>query len=164
MITDCDSRYYLVVWRRPKFFLFNYIQPAVLINIIALFVFLIPAESGEKVTLGISTMLNMTVFLMTVTSGIPPTDNTPILSEILAPLLTSYLIYLQVFTTPQWWCWPRAPPASVWSCSGSITRADAASPCLRTSAGWASGWQSWHSPNTLQWRGSSRISPTEALG
>ena len=51
MITDCDSRYYLVVWRRPKFFLFNYIQPAVLINIIALFVFLIPAESGEKVTL-----------------------------------------------------------------------------------------------------------------
>ena len=82
MITDYDSRYYLVVWRRPKFFLFNYIQPAVLINIIALFVFLIPAESGEKVTLGISTMLNMTVFLMTVPSGIPPTDNTPILSEI----------------------------------------------------------------------------------
>ena len=48
---DPVSRYYLVVWRRPKFFLFNYIQPAVLINIIALFVFLIPAESGEKVTL-----------------------------------------------------------------------------------------------------------------
>jgi hypothetical protein len=32
------------------------------------FVFLIPAESGEKITLGISTMLNMTVFLMTVMS------------------------------------------------------------------------------------------------
>ena len=31
--------------------------------------FLIPAESGEKITLGISTMLNMTVFLMTVMSG-----------------------------------------------------------------------------------------------
>merc|ERR1719192_2540878 len=75
-----DVTYYMIVWRKPKFFLFNYIQPAVLINIIALFVFLIPAESGEKVTLGISTMLNMTVFLMTVTSGIPPTDNTPILS------------------------------------------------------------------------------------
>ena len=29
-------RYYLVIWRRPKFFLFNYIQPAVLINILAL--------------------------------------------------------------------------------------------------------------------------------
>ena len=76
-----------MVWRRPKFFLFNYIQPAVLINIITLFVFLIPAESGEKVTLGISTMLNMTVFLMTVTSGIPPTDNTPILSKIVTTKL-----------------------------------------------------------------------------
>ena len=58
--------YYLVIWRKPKFFLFNYIQPSVLINILALFVFLIPAESGEKITLGISTMLNMTIFLMTV--------------------------------------------------------------------------------------------------
>jgi len=75
-----DVTYTLVIWRRPKFFLFNYIQPAVLINILALFVFCIPAESGEKITLGISTMLNMTVFLMTVTSGIPPTDQTPILS------------------------------------------------------------------------------------
>ena len=46
------------------------------------FVFLIPAESGEKITLGISTMLNMTVFLMTVMSGLPPTDETPILSEL----------------------------------------------------------------------------------
>jgi len=75
-----DVTYYLVIWRRPKFFLFNYIQPAVLINILALFVFLIPAESGEKITLGISTMLNMTVFLMTVMSGLPQTDQTPILS------------------------------------------------------------------------------------
>ena len=45
------------------------------------FVFLIPAESGEKITLGISTMLNMTVFLMTVMSGLPATDQTPILSK-----------------------------------------------------------------------------------
>ena len=62
--------YYLVIWRKPLFFLFNYIQPSVLINILALFVFLIPAESGEKITLGISTMLNMTIFLMTVRTNI----------------------------------------------------------------------------------------------
>ena len=36
------------------------------------FVFLIPAESGEKITLGISTMLNMTVFLMTVMQVLVP--------------------------------------------------------------------------------------------
>lgn len=74
---DCSG---LCIMRRPKFFLFNYIQPAVLINILALFVFLIPAESGEKITLGISTMLNMTVFLMTIMTGLPPTNQTPIIS------------------------------------------------------------------------------------
>jgi len=82
-----DVTYYLLIWRRPKFFLFNYIQPAVLINILALFVFLIPAESGEKITLGISTMLNMTVFLMTVMSGLPATDQTPIISMYYATVM-----------------------------------------------------------------------------
>ena len=49
--------------------------------------FLIPAESGEKITLGISTMLNMTVFLMTVMSGLPATDQTPILSMYYATVM-----------------------------------------------------------------------------
>ena len=75
-----DITYYLLIWRRPTFFLFNYIQPAVLINILALFVFLIPAESGEKITLGISTMLNMIVFLMTIMVDLPPTEDIPIIS------------------------------------------------------------------------------------
>ena len=39
----------------------NYILPAFLINVISLFVFMMPSESGEKITLGISAMLNMTV-------------------------------------------------------------------------------------------------------
>ena len=51
------------------------------------FVFLIPAESGEKITLGISTMLNMTVFLMTVMQGLPATDQTPILSMYYATVM-----------------------------------------------------------------------------
>ena len=37
----------------------NYILPAFLINVISLFVFMMPSESGEKITLGISAMLNM---------------------------------------------------------------------------------------------------------
>ena len=49
--------------------------------------FLIPAESGEKITLGISTMLNMTVFLMTVMSGLPATDQTPIISMYYATVM-----------------------------------------------------------------------------
>ena len=58
----------------------NYILPAVLINIISLFVFCMPSDSGEKITLGISAMLNMTVFLMAVIGDLPPTDKTSIIS------------------------------------------------------------------------------------
>ena len=69
-----------MVWRRSTFYLINYILPAVLINIISLFVFLMPSDSGEKITLGISAMLNMTVFLMAVIGDLPPTDKTSIIS------------------------------------------------------------------------------------
>ena len=58
---DIGSRYYIVVWRRTAFYMVNYILPAFLINVISLFVFMMPSESGEKITLGISAMLNMTV-------------------------------------------------------------------------------------------------------
>ena len=58
----------------------NYVLPALLINIISLFVFMMPSESVEKITLAISAMLNMTVFLMAVMEQLPPTDTISILS------------------------------------------------------------------------------------
>ena len=36
--------------------------------------FYVPSESGEKVTLGISALLSMTVFLMTIRESLPPRD------------------------------------------------------------------------------------------
>ena len=44
--------------------------------------FYVPSESGEKVTLGISALLSMTVFLMTIRESLPPTEKTPLISEI----------------------------------------------------------------------------------
>ena len=48
----------------PTFLVFNLILPCVLITGIALMSFYMPSDSGEKVTLGITTLLSMTVFLM----------------------------------------------------------------------------------------------------
>lgn len=48
---------------------------------LALLVFYVPSESGEKVTLGISALLSMTVFLMTIRETLPPTEKTPLISE-----------------------------------------------------------------------------------
>ena len=47
----------------------------------ALLVFYVPSESGEKVTLGISAVLSMTVFLMTIRESLPPTEKTPLISK-----------------------------------------------------------------------------------
>lgn len=48
----------------PLSTVFNLILPCVLITGIALMSFYMPSDSGEKVTLGITTLLSMTVFLM----------------------------------------------------------------------------------------------------
>ncbi|XP_050666745.1 neuronal acetylcholine receptor subunit alpha-10-like [Leptidea sinapis] len=75
-----DITYVIKLRRRPMFYVFNLILPCLLINGIALLVFYVPSESGEKVTLGISALLSMTVFLMTIRDTLPPTEKTPLIS------------------------------------------------------------------------------------
>ncbi|XP_019867563.2 neuronal acetylcholine receptor subunit alpha-7-like [Aethina tumida] len=75
-----DITYTIKLRRRPLFYVFNLILPCILINCIALLVFYVPSESGEKVTLGISALLSMTVFLMTIRESLPPTEKTPLIS------------------------------------------------------------------------------------
>nr|CAH0110546.1 unnamed protein product [Daphnia galeata] len=75
-----DITYVIKMKRRPLFYVFNLILPCLLINGIALLVFYVPSESGEKVTLGISSLLSMTVFLMTIRESLPPTEKTPLIS------------------------------------------------------------------------------------
>ncbi|XP_045606644.2 acetylcholine receptor subunit beta-type acr-3-like [Procambarus clarkii] len=71
-------RYYLQVQRRTIFSLFFFIMPGILINFCALMVFSLPAESGEKIGLGINSMLAMMVFLMAMTDNLPPTEKLPL--------------------------------------------------------------------------------------
>ncbi|KAG7190615.1 hypothetical protein KM043_006702 [Ampulex compressa] len=75
-----DITYEIRLRRRPMFYVFNLILPCILINGVALLVFYVPSESGEKVTLGISALLSMTVFLMTIRETLPPTEKTPLIS------------------------------------------------------------------------------------
>nr|CAD7454516.1 unnamed protein product [Timema tahoe] len=77
-----DITYIIRLRRRPMFYVFNLILPCILINGIALLVFYVPSESGEKVTLGISALLSMTVFLMTIRESLPPTEKTPLISKL----------------------------------------------------------------------------------
>ncbi|CAL8102703.1 unnamed protein product [Orchesella dallaii] len=69
-----DITYSIVLRRRPLFYVFNLILPCVLISGLALLSFYMPSDSGEKVTLGITTLLSMTVFLMVIGESMPPTS------------------------------------------------------------------------------------------
>uniref|UniRef100_A0AC35TIJ2 Neur_chan_LBD domain-containing protein n=1 Tax=Rhabditophanes sp. KR3021 TaxID=114890 RepID=A0AC35TIJ2_9BILA len=60
--------------RRPLSFVFSLILPCVLISLVALLGFYMPSDSGEKVTLGITSLLSTTVVLMMVADGMPPTS------------------------------------------------------------------------------------------
>nr|WMV64422.1 nicotinic acetylcholine receptor alpha9 variant [Pardosa pseudoannulata] len=71
-----DVTFHIVLRRRPLFYVFNLILPCMLITGIALLSFYMPSDSGEKVTLGITTLLSMTVFLMVIGESMPPTSDT----------------------------------------------------------------------------------------
>ncbi|XP_061186001.1 ligand-gated ion channel 4-like [Saccostrea echinata] len=67
--------YTLVFQRKPLFYLFNMVMPCILITMVALLGFYMPNDSGEKISLGITTLLSMTVFLMIVADILPPVSD-----------------------------------------------------------------------------------------
>ena len=75
-------KYDIVIKRRPLFYLFNMVMPCVLITLVTLLGFYMPPESGEKVSMGITTLLSIVVFLMIVAESMPPTsDVVPLIGE-----------------------------------------------------------------------------------
>jgi hypothetical protein len=54
----------------------------VVITAVALLGFLVPAESGEKVSVSVTTLLSLTVFLMIVVENMPPnSDELPMIGK-----------------------------------------------------------------------------------
>nr|XP_037279709.1 neuronal acetylcholine receptor subunit alpha-10-like [Rhipicephalus microplus] len=72
--------YTLRLRRRPGSQLLHLVLPCVVVNALALLGFLVPCESGEKVTLGINTLLCLAVFLVVVRDSLPPAASVPLLS------------------------------------------------------------------------------------
>ncbi|XP_055862644.1 acetylcholine receptor subunit alpha-like [Biomphalaria glabrata] len=73
--------------RRPISLMLGFIIPITFISFLNLFVFLIPAESGEKVSAGITILLSQAMYLSTVSSMLPRSTQ-PL------PLVTYYLFLL----------------------------------------------------------------------
>ncbi|EZA62225.1 Acetylcholine receptor subunit beta-like protein [Ooceraea biroi] len=77
---------------KTLFYTVNLILPTVLISFLCVLVFYLPAEAGEKVTLGISILLSLVVFLLLVSKILPPTS-------LVLPLIAKYLLFTFIMNT-----------------------------------------------------------------
>ena len=69
-----DVTYKIIIKRKPMFFTYNLVFPCVLLMGIGILVFCLPPESGEKVSLGVTVLLAMTVYQLLIAEAIPPTS------------------------------------------------------------------------------------------
>ncbi|XP_059487018.1 neuronal acetylcholine receptor subunit alpha-7 isoform X3 [Neocloeon triangulifer] len=70
-----DITFTIQIRRRTLYYFFNLIVPCVLISSMALLGFTLPPESGEKLTLGVTILLSLTVFLNLVAEKMPSTSD-----------------------------------------------------------------------------------------
>ena len=57
------------------FILFNVAAPCLVLFMLELLVFCIPTEAGEKISLGITLMLSLTVFHLVIQDSMPATSD-----------------------------------------------------------------------------------------
>ena len=56
----------ITMQRRPHFYIYNHLMPCGVATLFAFLGFYAPGESGEKITLGITTLLSLTLFMLMV--------------------------------------------------------------------------------------------------
>ncbi|XP_015683474.1 neuronal acetylcholine receptor subunit alpha-9, partial [Protobothrops mucrosquamatus] len=76
-----DVTFTLVLKRKSSFYIFNLLLPCLLISFLAPLGFYLPADSGEKVSLGVTVLLSLTVFQLMVAESMPPSDNVPLIGK-----------------------------------------------------------------------------------
>ncbi|XP_060709842.1 neuronal acetylcholine receptor subunit alpha-3-like [Hemiscyllium ocellatum] len=85
-----DITYSIYIRRMPLFYTVNIIIPCLMISFLTILVFYLPSDCGEKVTLSISVLLSLTVFLLVITESIPSTS-------LVIPLIGEYLLFTMIF-------------------------------------------------------------------
>ncbi|XP_007940039.1 acetylcholine receptor subunit delta [Orycteropus afer afer] len=87
-----DVTFYLIIRRKPLFYVINILVPCVLISFMVNLVFYLPADSGEKTSVAISVLLAQSVFLLLISKRLPPTS-------MAIPLIGKFLLFGMVLVT-----------------------------------------------------------------
>ncbi|XP_060784775.1 acetylcholine receptor subunit alpha-like isoform X1 [Neoarius graeffei] len=85
-----DITYHFLLLRLPLYFIVNVIIPCILFSFLTGLVFYLPTDSGEKMTLSISVLLSLTVFLLVIVELIPSTSSA-------VPLIGKYMLFTMIF-------------------------------------------------------------------
>ncbi|KAK0062252.1 neuropeptide FF receptor 2 [Biomphalaria pfeifferi] len=80
-----------VMQRRPTFMIVNIVLPIVFLSFLNILVFVIPADSGEKIGYGITVLLALSVFMSTVSGMLPS-------SSLNMAKLTIYILILLIIS------------------------------------------------------------------
>lgn len=76
-----DITFTLHLKRRASFYIFNLLIPCMMISFLAPLGFYLPADSGEKVSLGVTVLLALTVFQLLVAESMPPSESVPLIGK-----------------------------------------------------------------------------------
>ncbi|CAD5210300.1 unnamed protein product [Bursaphelenchus xylophilus] len=87
-----DITYDLAIRRKKLFYTVNLMIPCIGIAMLASFVFYLPSESHNKITLCISVLVALTVFFLLLIEIIPPTSTA-------TPLIAKYLLFTMIMVS-----------------------------------------------------------------
>ncbi|XP_041477022.1 neuronal acetylcholine receptor subunit alpha-10-like isoform X1 [Lytechinus variegatus] len=114
--TYTDVTYTIRFKRRPLYYVFNLILPCTFVSMVALLSFFLPPESGEKISLGITVLLSLTVFLLLVAETMPPTSAVPVVGQYFMStmVLISGSLAMSVMVLNMHHCRPDCRPVPHW--------------------------------------------------
>ncbi|CAL8356147.1 unnamed protein product [Boreogadus saida] len=112
-----DITYTLHLKRRSSFYIFNLLLPCFLISFLAPLGFYLPADSGEKVSLGVTVLLALTVFQLMVAESMPPSESVPYIGKYYIATMTMITAStsLTIFIMNIHFCGAEAKPVPYWA-------------------------------------------------
>ena len=97
-----DKRLHLYIARDPTFYFYIFVCPIIILHVLSPFVFLLPVESGEKISMSITLLLAQTVSMSGIADVLPASSrNFPIISYFLG--LSVVQIGIQTLLTVLGW-------------------------------------------------------------